>query len=71
MKVALSFQLLAVAFVLGVCQTLETNSRLHTLRLLHMEGELLDLSRDVLTKDEHFSEDDDFEDVHDFAQVDR
>ena len=52
---------------------LETNSKLHTMRLLYMESELLDLSRDILKKDEHFNEDiaknKGLEDVHDFRKV--
>ena len=40
-----------------------------------MESELLDLSRDILKKDEHFSKDiakdDALEDYHDFRKVEK
>ena len=70
-----SLIILTIAISIHCCLGLETNSKLHTMRLLYMERELLDLSTDILKKDEHFSEDiaknDALEDYHDFRKVEK
>ncbi len=65
--------ILLITAYMQKCIGLETNSQLHTMRLLYMERELLSLSRDILRDDEHFShsvaENDKLEDIHDFRTV--
>ena len=69
------FLILTLASLLNINLGLETNSKLHIIRLLYMEGELLDLGRNVLKKDEHFNENiaqnEALEDYHDFRKVEK